>query len=127
MAHPNKRRGDAFEIAVREHCRDLGFDAERTRAGYARDHGDIHLAATATRPRVIAQVKNHARLALAEWLGETAEQTRESGAEHGFVVVKRRGVGDPGKSYAVMELDALLALLRQAGYASPTSEEDTAA
>jgi hypothetical protein len=126
MAHPNKTKGDAYERAVRDHCQAAGFDADRTRAGYARDHGDIHLATSPVGPRVIVQAKNHARLCLSEWLQQLDEQVGESGARHGFLAVKRRGVGDPGKSYAVMELDALLVLLRQAGYGSPIPEEKSA-
>lgn len=116
MSHPNKRKGDRFEIAVRDHCRGAGFDADRTRAGYARDRGDIHLAATAAGPQVIVQCKNTARLDLASFLRDVADQRTDAGARHGFAVVKRRGVGDVGRSYAVMELDDLLVLLEEAGY-----------
>lgn len=118
MSHPNKRKGDAFEIVLREHCRAAGFDADRTRAGYARDHGDLHLAATPAGPQVIGQAKNVRAINLAEFLRDTAEQRDAAGARHGFAVVKRRGVADPGRSYAVLELDWLLALLREAGYGS---------
>jgi hypothetical protein len=118
VSHPNKRKGDSFEIALREHCRAAGFDADRTRAGYARDHGDLHLAATPAGPQVIGQAKNVATINLAEFLRDTAEQRDAAGARHGFVVVKRRGVVDPGRSYAVLELDWLLDLLREAGYGS---------
>jgi hypothetical protein len=122
VTNPNKIKGDKFELALREHCRAAGFDADRTRAGYARDHGDIHLAAGVSGPRVIVQAKNHREMRLFEWLREVAEQRDAAGAEHGFVVVKRPRVGDPGRQYAVLELDWLLALLREAGYgASPDS------
>lgn len=125
MAHPNKRRGDAFEATVRDHARDHGFPwAERTRAGYARDHGDLHLDPPSL--GVIVQCKNHGRIELAGWLAQLAEQTADAGAEHGVLVVKRRGVADPGRSYAVMELDALLRLLRAAGYGDVLDVEDGA-
>lgn len=125
VSHPNKAKGDKFEIAVREHCRAAGFDADRTRAGYARDHGDLHLAATVTGPQVIAQAKNIAELRhIGEWLRDTAEQRDAAGARHGFAVVKRRGIADPGRSYAVLELDWLLALLREAGYGSTPDPDD---
>lgn len=120
MAHPNKRRGDAYEAAVRDHLQANGFPwTERTRAGYARDHGDLHLTPG---PGAVAQCKNHARIDLPGWLAQLDQQVADSGADHGFLVVKRRGVGDPGKSYAVMELDALLRLLRAAGFGEPLSE-----
>jgi hypothetical protein len=118
MSHPNKVKGDAFERALREHCRAAGFDADRTRAGYARDHGDLHLAATPAGPQVIGQAKNVRTIDLAGFLRDTAEQRDAAGARHGFAVVKRRGIADVGRSYAVLELDWLLALLREAGYGS---------
>lgn len=114
MSNPNKAKGDAFERAVQDYLQANGFPwTEKTRAGYARDHGDLHLVPG---PAVIAQAKNHARIALPEWLRELAEQIEYAGADHGFLAVKRRGVGDPGRSYAVMELSALVRLLREAGY-----------
>lgn len=119
MTSANKVKGDVFERALRDHLAAAGFDVERTRAGYARDHGDLHIR-PGHRAGVIVQAKNHARLALSEWLTGLRTQLVDSGADHGVLVVKRRGIGDPGKSYAVMELDDLLALLRAAGYGEAT-------
>ena len=127
MTNPNKVKGDAFERAVRDHVQANGFPwAEKTRAGYARDHGDLHLdpLAMAKGSGVIVQAKNHARLALPDWLRGLEQQVADSGAEHGVLVVKRRGVGDAGKSFAVMELDAMLRLLRAAGYGTPLDAEE---
>lgn len=125
MASTQKNKGDAWERAVRDHCRARGFPwTEKTRAGYARDHGDLHLVPG---PAVIAQAKNHARLCLPEWLGQLDEQIADSGAEHGFLAVKRRGVTNPGRAYAVLELDALLRLLRAAGYGEPFAQPLTGA
>ncbi len=118
MPNPKKTKGDAWERAVRDHARTHGFPwTERTRAGYARDHGDLHLVPG---PAVIAQAKNHARLCLSEWLEQLAHQVTDCGAEHGFLLVKRRGIGDPGQGYAVQTYDAHLRLLRAAGYGEPT-------
>ena len=117
MTSANKVKGDVFERALRDHLAAAGFDVERTRAGYTRDYGDLHVSVgPGGAPGVIVQAKNHARLALSEWLTGLRAQLVDSRAEHGVLVVKRRGVGDPGKSYAVMELDDLLGLLRAAGY-----------
>lgn len=116
MSHPSKAKGDAFERAVRDHLIAAGFDAQRTRAGYARDHGDVHVATGPAGPAVVLQAKAVREWRTAEWLAELNAQQAEAGAEHGAVVVKRRGVADPGQSYAVLTLDALLALLAQAGY-----------
>jgi hypothetical protein len=123
MPSANKNKGDRFERAVQDHIQANGFPwCEKTRAGYARDHGDLHLDPV-TR-HVIAQAKNHARLALPEWLAQLEQQTAESGARHGFLIVKRRGLTDPGRSYAVMELDPLLRLVRAAGYGTPLDADD---
>lgn len=120
MPNPNKSRGDRFEVEIRDHARPNGFPwCERTRAGYARDHGDLHFVPG---PAVIASAKNHATWRFSEWLADLAEQVQAAGAEHGFLVVKRRGVGDPGRSYAVTELDAHLRLVRAAGYGEPLED-----
>jgi hypothetical protein len=127
MAHPNKVKGDRFEIAVREHCRSTGVDAERTRAGYEHDYGDVHLGTRPGQPPfAILQCKNEARMDLAGYVRATEAQRVAAGAEHGAAVVKRRGVGDPGQQYAVMTLDAYLRLLKAAGVASSIPEEGAA-
>lgn len=124
MSNPNKIKGDAFERAVQDYLQSHGFPwTEKTRAGYARDHGDLHLVPTRA---VIGQCKNHARINLPEWLTQLGEQTSDAGADHGFLAVKRRGVGDPGRSYAVMELSALVRLLREAGYGEQWPDREVA-
>ncbi len=119
MTNANKAKGDRFEMTLRDHLAASGFDVERTRAGYERDYGDLHImTGEATRaPGVVVQAKNHRAHSLGEWLTATAEQRACTSADHGVLVVKRRGVGAPGRQYAVMELDDLLALLKEAGYA----------
>lgn len=124
--HPNKRKGDVFERAIRDHCRAAGWDADRTRAGYERDYGDIHLAASVTGPAVILQAKNEKTINLAGYVRDTHEQRVAAGAEHGAAVVKRRGVGDPGQSYVITTLDDYLRLLEAAGYTSTVPEEGAA-
>lgn len=124
MTDPKKAKGDAWERAVRDHARTHGFPwTERTRAGYTRDHGDLHLTPG---PGVIAQAKNHQRICLAEWLEQLGVQVDDSAAEHGFLAVKRRGIADPGRAYAVTDLDAHLRLLRAAGYGDPIVKEEPA-
>lgn len=117
MSNPQKNKGDVFELALRAHIAECGFVVSRTRAGYERDHGDLHILGDGHGPTVIVQAKNQRAHALGEWLTHTALQREHAGAKHGVLVVKRRGVGNPGRQYAVMELDDLLALLREAGYA----------
>ncbi|ORL06447.1 hypothetical protein [Prescottella equi] len=112
MPNPNKLRGDRAERAVRDYLRANGFPhCERTRAGYTRDAGDLHPA-----PGLTVQVKDRAQYAWPEWLRQLDEQRDEAKADHAVLVVKRRGLGDPGNWLAVMPLAAIARLLRDAGY-----------
>jgi hypothetical protein len=111
MTNVQKVKGDVFERLVRDHAEARGFRAERTRAGYARDAGDVHLLTDAGRVLATLQAKNHRTWCLAEWLRELAEQRTEAKALHAALVIKRRGVADPGQSYVVLTLDNYLDLL----------------
>lgn len=112
MTNPNKVKGDVFERAVRDHAEARGHRAEKTRAGYARDAGDIHLLyPSGPGVRAILQAKNHRTWCLPEWLRDLLGQRAEAKALHAALVLKRRGVADPGKSYVVITLDDYLDLL----------------
>jgi hypothetical protein len=104
MTNANKVKGDAFERALREYLRECDAVVDRTRAGYARDAGDLHVGRDGTLPRAILQAKNVRAWRLPEWLAEAEEQRREAGAVHGAVVVKRRGMADPAQQYVVMTM-----------------------
>lgn len=125
MTSSSKRKGDVFERAVLATTRTLGFPwAERTRAGYERDHGDLHLVPGRA---VIVQAKNRARPAWSEWLAQLAAQRANSGADHAVLVVKRAGIADPGEQLAVMRYADMLRLLRAAGYGEPLNSGEGAA
>lgn len=125
MSNPNKAKGDSFELAAQKYAQSHGFPwTEKTRAGYARDWADLHLEPVGR--AVIAQCKNHNRLTFPEWLVQLRSQVERAGARHGFLVVKRRGVSDPGRSLAVMELEQFLVLLREAGYGDEITETERA-
>ncbi|MBM4496211.1 hypothetical protein GS426_11240 [Rhodococcus hoagii] len=95
MSNPNKAKGDRAERAVRDYLRANGFPhCERTRAGYTRDAGDLHPA-----PGLTVQVKDRAQYAWPEWLRQLDEQRDEAKADHAVLVVKRRGLGDPGSGW----------------------------
>lgn len=125
MTNRNKRIGDDFERLLREYCRANGFPgAERTRAGYERDGGDIHLdPVIGVGPGVIAQAKNWGTPNWTSWTEELRRQVRESRAQVGFLAVKRRGVADGGEQLAVMPMREFLFLLRRAGYGQPLEGE----
>lgn len=107
-----RQKGTLHETNVVAFLRDNGFPyAERRALNGQFDKGDI----TGCGPLVF-ECKNHKELAFAEWLRETEVERVNANADFGIVVAKRRGVWDAGESYAVVTLDAMVRLLKQAGY-----------
>jgi len=117
VSNPNKAKGDKFELVITRYLVARGLDAVRTRAGYERDYGDIHIrrSALSVWPSVALQAKNVRRWAFFEWMPELLRQVTEAKALTGALVVKRPGVVEPGRQYVVVELDTYLELLNQAG------------
>ncbi|MGP3708515.1 hypothetical protein [Gordonia paraffinivorans] len=113
MANNQKAKGDRYERDVLDLARRRGFPhASRTRPGRREDEGDIHLA-----PGVIVQCKDVARVDWRAWLAQLEQQRLAARAEHGVLVVKRRGAGGrPPIHLAVMPLDDMLRLLCDAGW-----------
>lgn len=121
--HPSKRKGDRGERAVLSLLTRLGFPwCKRTRAGYERDAGDLHLVPG---PAVICAVKAERTPRWGEWFAELDSQIGESGADVGFLAVKRHGSSeaDPRGWLAVVPLDLMAVLLRRAGYGEPLVPE----
>jgi hypothetical protein len=103
-----KVKGSTYERAVVTYLRSVGFpQAARTLAGASEDRGDIS-GVTNT----VLECKCAARIDLAGWLAEARLEAEHAGLPRFAVVVKRRGVADPGESYAVMPLWLLAELLR---------------
>jgi hypothetical protein len=129
VTNRNKAAGDRFEREQRDFYRANGFPgAEKTRAGYERDGGDVHLdPVVGMTPGVISQCKRVASPRWTEWVAGLKEQIANSHAEVGFLVWKRPKIGDPGEQLAVMPVRDLLHLLRRAGYGTPLDEQDKAA
>lgn len=113
MTNRMKARGDSYERDILKIARRSGFIfAERTRPGRREDQGDIFLA-----PGIVLQVKDQKTPAWREWLSELKSQRITARAEHGILVVKRRGSGGrPPLHLAVMPLDDMLRLLCDCGY-----------
>lgn len=108
----SKQKGTMFETQVVEALKANGFPyAERRALHGTVDKGDI----TGTGP-LVWECKNHKEIKLSEWLNETEQERLNAMADHGVLVVKRKGKGDALKSYAVMELGHIVTLLREAGY-----------
>jgi hypothetical protein len=95
-----KRKGSAFERDVVHYLQEHGFgDAERSYgAGRPEDVGDI-----AGVPGITIEVKNHARLELAQWVDEAERERINARQPFAVVIAKRRGKG-AAQSYVVMDL-----------------------
>lgn len=108
-----KQKGTAAETSVVNYLKDNGFPhASRIGAinGY-NDKGDIDGCGP-----IVIEVKNHKALDLAGWLKELEVEIKNAGVQTGVVIAKRRGTTDVGEWYAVMSVDILLALLKEAGF-----------
>jgi Holliday junction resolvase len=107
----SKRKGTSFESAVVGYLQTHGFPAAERRAlaGTA-DKGDV-----AGIHGVVLECKNEKAISLASYVEEARVEARNAHARWWAAVVKRRGIGDPGESYAVMPLAQLVELLQAAG------------
>ena len=98
MTSPQKRKGSAAELAVAKWLRKLGWiHAERSRAGWTDDRGDID-----GMPGVCIEVKNEKRIDLPGYLRELEVEMANAQAWTGTVIVKRRGSMNVDDWYAVM-------------------------
>lgn len=108
----SKAKGYAGENAVVKWLRDNGFPyAERRRAGAAKDTGDI----VGVVPGICIEVKNHTRLALAEWVEQldTEMHNFDPPAWTGVVIHKKRGSTDVGEWYATMPARVWIELIKE--------------
>lgn len=117
MSHPSKRKGDDGERELAELFAELtGWPVKRELgAGRQDDRGDLHGV-----PETTIQVKNYPN-ALLESINKGLPQLRKQQANAGstfgvlFCRRKKRRNGQPhGHWIAVMELDQLVTLLREA-------------
>ena len=98
MTSPQKRKGSAAELAVAKWLRKLGWiHAERSRAGWTDDRGDID-----GMPGVCIEVKAEKKFDLPGYLRELEVEIANAQAWTGTVIVKRRGSMNVDDWYAVM-------------------------
>ena len=98
MAHPNKRKGNRAELLVAKWLRTFGWiNAERSRAGWTDDRGDID-----GMPGVCVEVKAEKKIDLPGYIRELENEMGNARAWTGAVIVKRRGSEDVNDWYAVM-------------------------
>lgn len=115
MSNPNKIKGDRFEWDLvnytTEALEDSELTVERTRAGYARDHGDVLIMLPNNQTLATLQAKNRNRWELPAWLEATLEQGRNVRARYAVLIVKRTRIADVGRSFAIMPVEMVLRLL----------------
>jgi hypothetical protein len=115
MANPQKIKGDQFEWdlirVAKEVLGETALTVERTRAGYARDYGDILIKLPDDQILATIQAKNRRKWEIPAWLDATLRQAIEVRARFSALIVKRIGAADPGRSFAIMPADQWLRLL----------------
>lgn len=116
-ARPRSRRsaktaGTRFERAIADHLAAMLDDRidRRVRTG-ARDRGDLTGVRAPGGGRVVVEVKNCARVNLAEWAAEAELERGNDDALAGIVIHKRHGVPDPGLQWVTCTVDELIAIL----------------
>lgn len=110
----SKRKGTRGENLVVEYLRNNGFPlAERRALGGTNDRGDV----TGIGPLII-EVKNVQKVDLSGWMDEVEVERLNANADFGFAVALRRLKPAPA-AYAIMDLESLVMLLRDAGYGEP--------
>lgn len=98
MTSPQKRKGSSAELAVAKWLRTWGWvNAERSRAGWTDDRGDIDGV-----PGVCIEVKNCKSIDIPGWLSELDVEMDNADAWTGCVLAKRRGSTDVDDWYAIM-------------------------
>lgn len=121
MGNRAKAKGTSFETLIVKYLRSRSFrKAYRPATKGGLDTGDINGIAGPVR-QAIVQCKNQRKYDLSGWLNDTvaqAQQEEVGGNALPILVVKRPGIGEAkiGDTYAVMRLEDVSALLKEAGY-----------
>lgn len=107
-----KAAGTRAESAVARYLQTSLEDdrIERRAKTGARDRGDIS-GVRIRGQRVVIEVKDVSRLALAEWVGEAETEAGNDDALAGVAWHKKRGTTDPGEWYVTMTGAAFVRLL----------------
>jgi len=109
-----KAAGARFERSIAdglaEALQDTRID-RKVKTG-SKDKGDIANVRHGEHKIVIECKDRGGQFYAAEWVGEAEVERINDGALAGVVIAKRRGVTDPMKQWALMEVSELVALLR---------------
>jgi hypothetical protein len=106
-----KAAGSRFEREIADYLAEhvSEFIDRRVKTG-AKDRGDLAGIRTHGH-RVVAELKNTARVSLGSWLGEAEVERGNDDALVGVVIHKRHGKGHPGAQLVTMTVDDFAALL----------------
>lgn len=110
-----KAAGATFERQIADYLRDNLDDRidRRVKTGAA-DKGDlanIRISSLLGGGRVVAELKNTAKLNVGPHLQEAEKERVNDSATVGVVVSKRHGIGDAGKQLVIMTVDDFIGLL----------------
>jgi hypothetical protein len=107
------KKGPWFEARTVDYLRAaFGESVERRVMGGANDRGDVAWLYWRGEPFVI-EAKNRAKVELASWMDEMADECGNADADMGAVVFHRKGRGakSMGDQYVLMDLRTLVRLL----------------
>ena len=113
----SKQKGTLAESAFVKFLQGHGFPgAERRALAGELDKGDI----TGT-PALTFEVKNHKSYKFPEWIKESKQEKKNAGADYCPLIVKPVGIGVSSVSdwWAVLPVEDMVKLLREAGYGDP--------
>lgn len=109
-----KKAGAQFEIQVSNYLAEHLDDriTRRTLTG-AKDRGDVANVRDSHNRRIVIEAKDYGgKLNLPQWTKEAHQEAANDNAHVGLVIAKRRGTTDPGKQWAIMEVEDLIKLLK---------------
>ena len=121
MGNKAKAKGTAFETLVVRYLRPRGFSkVYRPSVSGSYDSGDLNGISGPNR-QAIVQCKNQRQFNLSGWLNDTVQQAKQDAVGNNalpIVVFKRPGIGEKnlGETYALMRLEDIASLLKEAGY-----------
>ena len=112
-----KQAGARFERQIADYlAANLDDRIDRRVKTGAADKGDIANVRDSHNRRVVIETKDYGgKLNLPQWTKEAHTEADNDDAHVGLVIAKRRGTTDPGKQWAIMEVEDLVKLLKSPG------------
>lgn len=105
MSNPNKRKGTAWESAIRDYATSLRHKAIRPAQVGSGDIGDVHIDGL-----LCVQAKDVTSWNVSGWMTDVSDQATRAGLPFGAVVMKKRRA-KVEDAYAVMTYATVLELL----------------